>query len=467
MRYVVSTRPYEYCDCREVFADSRGEAVTEAVGIGGDYALDLTPWYVQAEGDVELSFKEARLQLGEVTDPTRVRWARLKADAGSTLADELATTLEPHVGQTLDLVELGSGKRLVRPVLEGITIRSDRATAIRLRGEGESKTMSVPVSGIARIIAGRETIHEADAKASSTALARSRRVRDLHDRQVAESRARMEANGVEPWPSLSAEEHATQVNELEAFLAEVQKDFPALAVSQTHEFLVATDIPAAQMAPFTAKLDAMHDFLCDLYGIPRGEPVWKGKCLVIAFLREEDFIAFEPRFMKVETRGAHGLCHQRSDGRVVMACHRGNDQSAFAHMLVHETSHGFNHRWLSPERIPNWLNEGLAEWVGTQVVPRSRQVPAKEAQARAFMQQTGSLGPDFLTAANSQAIQYGISSQLVKFLVARDRKKFAQFVRGIKEGMTAEESLEAAFNGSLANLIAAFGGAIGVPNLKP
>lgn len=33
--------------------------------------------------------------------------------------------------------------------------------------------------------------------------------------------------------------------------------------------------------------------------------------------------------------------------------------------------------------------------------------------------------------------------------------------------MTADESLEAAFKGSLADLIAAFGGSIGVPNLAP
>jgi hypothetical protein len=413
--------------------------------------------------------KRVPLQKVTVTFFLSIAWALLLACVGSTHADELATTLEPHVGKTLDLVELGSGKRLVRPLLEGITTRSDRATAIRLRGEGESKTMSVPVSGIARIIAGRETIHEADAKASSTALARSRRARDLHDRQVAESRARMEANNVEPWPSLSAEEHATQVAELEAFLAEVQKDFPALAMSQTHEFLVATDIPAAQMAPFTAKLDAMHDFLCDLYGIPRGEPVWKGKCLVIAFLREEDFIAFEPRFMKVETRGAHGLCHQRSDGRVVMACHRGNDQSAFAHMLVHETSHGFNHRWMSPEHLPNWLNEGIAEWVGTQVVPSCRQVPMKEARAAEFIKASGGVGENFFAADPDHhiaAVQYGIASSLVKFMVARDRKKFAAFVRGIKEGMSVEESLKDSFDASLADLVAAYGKAVGVPGLK-
>ena len=395
--------------------------------------------------------------------------AFLLAFTGATRADELATALEPHVGQTLDLVELGTGKRLVRPVLEGITTRGDRTTALRLRAEGEPKTTTVAVGGIAKIIAGRETVHEADAQASSTALARSRRARELHERQEAESRERMQAHGVEPWPPLTAEEHAAQVAELEAFVAEVQKEFPTLAVSQTHEFLVATDIPPAQMKPFTAKLDAMHDFLCDLYGIPRGEPVWKGKCLVIAFLREEDFAAFEPRFMKVETGGAHGLCHQRSDGRVVMACHRGNDASAFAHMLVHETSHGFNHRWMSPEHLPNWLNEGIAEWVGTQVVPHCRQVPMKEARAAEFMKAGGSVGDDFFAAGpehHINAVQYGIASSLVKFMVARDRKKFAAFVRGIKEGMTVEESLRASFDASLADVVAAYGKAVGVPGLK-
>jgi len=49
--------------------------------------------------------------------------------------------------------------------------------------------------------------------------------------------------------------------------------------------------------------------------------------------------------------------------------------------------------------------------------------------------------------------------------VARDRKKFAAFVRGIKEGMSVEESLEDSFDASLADLVAAYGKAIGVPGL--
>jgi len=398
-----------------------------------------------------------------------VLWTAAVAGGSPPRADDLADILEPHVGQTLDLVELGTGRRLVRPVLEGLTERNGKTAAIRLRAEGEPTTIAVAVAGIAKIIAGRETIHEAGPAQASAAQLRSRRVRELHEREEAESRVRMQAHGVEPWATLTAEEHAAQVAELEAFIAEVRTAFPSLAVTQTHEFVVATDIPPAQMEPYTAKLDAMHDFLCDLYGIPRGEPVWMGKCLVVAFLREDDFRIFEMRFMQVDTQAAHGLCHQRSDGRVVMACHRGTDAPAFAHMLVHETSHGFNHRWMSPQHLPNWLNEGIAEWVGTKLVPACRQVPMKEARAVDFMKAGGTVGPGFFDEgpdAHIDAKQYGIASGLVKLMVARDRQKFAVFVRGIKEGLSVEESLRKSFDASLDEVVAAYGRSVGVPGLR-
>jgi len=401
-----------------------------------------------------------------------LRGALLLACAAGTAAsraDDLGAALEPHVGGVLDLVELGTGKRLVRSTLEGVTSRGGKTVALRLRAEGESKAASVPLSGIVKIIAGRETIHESEAGGSGAAQIRGRRARERYEKQLAGSVERMRKNGVEPWPPLSAAEHAAQVAELEAFVAEVRQAFPRLQAGRTHEFLVATDIPAGQMAPFLASLDAMHDFLCDLYGIPRGQPVWKGKCLVVAFLGRDDFLAFEGRFMNTQAGDAHGLCHQRSDGRVVMACHRGDDASAFAHMLVHETSHGFNHRWMSPVGLPNWLNEGIAEWVGMQVVPACRQVPLKEAQAVDFLRARGDPGPDFFSDApdhHIEAVQYGIASGLVKFLAARDRGRFAAFVQGVKEGQGVEESLRQSFRASLDELVAAYGTAIGVPGLK-
>ena len=388
------------------------------------------------------------------------------ARAAETGADGLASRLAPHVGSVLDVVELSTGKRLVRPMLEGVTQKGDAVSAVRLRADGASKVTVVAISGVTRIVASRETIYEGKGKGSSAAQLRGKLTKEKYEKEKAASVERMKANGVSPWPTLSADEHAAEVTAVAAFMDDVREAFPALVRSETHEFLVLTDIPADQMGPYVAKLDAMHDFLCDLYGIPRGEPVWKGKCLVVAFLKEADFLAFEAKFMHAAVQGVHGVCHSSSHGRVVMACHRGDDPSAFAHMLVHETSHGFNHRWMSPQRLPNWLNEGIAEWVGTQVVPGCNQVPLKEARARAYIQETQSLGPDFFVADNIEAVQYGIASGMVKFLVAKDRKKFARFVRSIKEGTSVDDSLRDAFGASLDDVSAAFGQALGVPALK-
>ena len=102
----------------------------------------------------------------------------------------------------------------------------------------------------------------------------------------------MKARGVEPWPELSAAEHAAEVESLKAYVEQVRGVFPDLKVAETHEFIVASDIPPAELRPFLASLDTMHDLLCDLYGIPRGEPVCKGKCLVIAFRDVAAFKAF-------------------------------------------------------------------------------------------------------------------------------------------------------------------------------
>jgi len=381
-------------------------------------------------------------------------------------SEDLAAKLAALEGQTLDLVELGTGKRYVRPTLEKVVERNGTVVSLRLKPEGEPRGATVLLPGIVKIVAGRETIHEVEAKGKSVAQLRGRRAREAYEKQQAASRERMEKRGVSPWPTLSAEEHAAEVEALKGFVAEVREAFPALQVTETHEFLVATDIPPAQVGPYVASLDSMHDFLCDLYGIPRGEPVWKGKCLVIAFLREADFVAFEARFMKSPLQGVHGVCHQRSDGRVIMACYRGDDAPAFAHMLVHETSHGFNHRWMSPQRIPNWLNEGIAEWVGLKVVPGSNQVALKEAAAVQYMQARGDLGTEFFEAQNIEAIQYGMASGLVKFLTARDLKKFAAFVQAIKEGVPVEESLQASFGASLDELVKAYGSAVNAPGLK-
>lgn len=381
-------------------------------------------------------------------------------------ADELSTVLQPYEGQAVDMVELGTGRQLIRPKLERIVTKDDVTQSLRLIEQGQAQATTIRLPAITRIVAGRETVYEKAATGPAAKKAQQAREEYARDKQV--SWKRMAANGVRPWQELSAEQHAAAIKELEDHVAEVKKLFPALVVSETHEFIMVTDILPQVIAPYVANLDEMHDFLCSLYGIPRGEPVWQGKCLVFAFQREEDFRAYEGKFFRSQVRkGTYGRCHSYPDGRVIVACYQGSRPDSFATMLVHETSHGFNHRWLALRHLPNWLNEGIAEWVSAQVVPRCPDVPRREARSLAIMQQTGSLGPGFLTENNIAFDQYGTATLLVRFLVAKDRQKFGDFVRGYKEGMAAEESLKAAYGGSLDELITAFGTAIGVPGLKP
>ncbi len=377
---------------------------------------------------------------------------------------KLTARLDRAVGQTIDLVELTSGRRMVRPVLEGVTRQRGSATAIRVLVDPAAPPQTVQLSTVSRIIIDREVVFDAGPRGGA-ARPGSSRARDGGGRAAAASAARMRAHGIEPWPVRSAAEHAAEVADLQAFVARVRQDFPGLEEVSTHEFIFVTDIPAAEVAGVVASLDRMHDMLCDLYDIPAGEPVWLGKCLVIAFRREEDFLALMKRLMAAVPAGVHGVCNQTPGGRVVVAGHKGADQLSFEHMLVHETSHGFNHRWVSGVKLPNWLNEGIAEWIAQQVVPACRQVPAKEARALAVMQSTGSVGEGFFSATHINRDQYGIASGLVRFMAGRDRRRFKQFVRGVKEGMTVEESLTEAFNVSLDELLAMYAASLGLPRL--
>lgn len=379
-------------------------------------------------------------------------------------SDGLFQRLQRSVGRQLDAVELTGGRRLVRPVLDGVTRQRGEVTALRLLTDPAAPPRTVQLSGVTRIVIDREVVYDTGPTGDALRPGGARG-RDAGGKEAASSAARMRANGIEPWPAKTAADHAAEVHKLEQLVALVQRDFPGMRVETTHEFIFATDIPTGEVAGVVASLDRMHDLLCDLYDIPAGEPVWLGKCLVIAFQREEDFHAFGRRVTGEIPAGVHGACHQSPDGRVFVTCHKGPDQLVFEHMIVHETSHGFSHRWLSPVKLPNWLNEGIAEWIACQVVPACRQVAAKEAKARALMATTGTVGNDFFTAANIAGDQYGIASGLVRFMAGRDRRRFKRFVRGIKEGATVEDSLSTSFNLSLDGLLTAYAGALALPAL--
>jgi len=281
--------------------------------------------------------------------------------------------------------------------------------------------------------------------------------------------ARLEARGVKPWPVVSDEEQKKALEAQEAFVAEVRKAMPSLQRVETKHFIFVTNIPPQQAGPFVVSLDKMYEMMCQMYGIEQGQQVWLGKAVVFAFLNQIEFMQFEQRFMQHSpSPTTYGLCHQSRDGNVVISCYRGDQAHDFGQMLVHETSHGFIHRYKTPLRLPSWVNEGMAEYIGQLIVPGSDAVKIKQQVALEQLKQTGSLGGNFFALdKNIDTWQYGVAFGLNNFMIQNNQQAYVKFIEGMKEGMSWEESLQASFECTPQQLVTAYGRAIGMPLLRP
>ncbi|MCH8046320.1 MAG: hypothetical protein IID44_21640 [Planctomycetes bacterium] len=281
-------------------------------------------------------------------------------------------------------------------------------------------------------------------------------------------RERLANRRIRAWPHMTRAEHEKVLEDRLAYLKKVSETFTSLRLYQSNFFLFASNIPAAHIVPYVKALDAMHVKMCEMYRIKKGTPVWRGKCVVIAFSRREEFVAFEQKFMRhAPGPTVNGLCHSRSNGDVTISCFAGKSKSNFAHMLVHETSHGFNHRFQTSRHIPSWINEGIAEVVGELMVPASRSVKLKESSAMRTLNAMPRVGGNFFGARNNiQGWQYGIASHITKFLIKTNPKSFVAFIQGVKEGMTPEESLAQYYGATYDQLLIAYGRSIGLPNLQ-
>ena len=263
------------------------------------------------------------------------------------------------------------------------------------------------------------------------------------------------------WKHLTFDEQETFLSRQTAFVKDVReklKQIP-LRLVETEFFTFVTDLNGAEVDGYIVYLDAMYAELCKAFGLPPDKNIWAGKCVVFAFREQRTYLGFEAAVMKVNpttVANTQGLCHQNGDGTVIFAGYKGNN-NFFGHVLVHETSHGFVHRYLSSARAPSWLNEGMADWLADKVV-KGKQIGQRQRSAAANVKRKGNWG-DVLNIPRITGEQYGICSVLIEILVARDggRGKFKEFFDGMKEGHSAQECLKEHFNMTYAELQGIYG----------
>jgi hypothetical protein len=133
-------------------------------------------------------------------------------------------------------------------------------------------------------------------------------------------------------------------------------------------------------------------------------------------------------------------------------------------VLVHESVHGFLHRFRTPVNVPSWANEGLAEVIATELVEapfRPGHMKARENLSRQLLQQRGTLGGLF-EADHIVAWQYPVAETLCAFMIRQNKRGYVDFIIGIKEGLSWEESLAQRYKAPKAKLVPAYGASLGL-----
>ncbi len=277
--------------------------------------------------------------------------------------------------------------------------------------------------------------------------------------------------GVWLWPELTDEQQKTEVAEQKKYLEKISRYFSGLnmQLQETRHFLFLSVFTPAQAAVYTPYLDSMHEELCKAYGIKNRDKVWKGKVPVIVFGRSDQFMEFEKVFFNnpAVPQQAQGLAHMDSTGKVSISCWCGTDPYYFGGVLVHETTHGFNHRYKSPQRLPSWLDEGVADWAAIAVVRGNRGARNRVRDALIQAKKQGNLGGDFFTAEQINGWQYGLAAGMTDFLLKTNSKAFRELLDGIKSGKKWEDALQESYGVTPAELTAQFGMSVGIPGLVP
>jgi hypothetical protein len=270
------------------------------------------------------------------------------------------------------------------------------------------------------------------------------------------------------WPKLNDDEMAKAVTELKAFAQETQTQLKRpLQNFETKYFLFYSDLPPKEAQNWASLLDRMYVQLADMFAVKKGDNIWRGKALIFVFAQADDYRRYEKELLHTDSGTSAGMCHSFGNGDVKIAFYRQRDDLEFAHVLVHESVHGFIHRYRTPVPVPSWANEGLAETIATDLVPQRGRRETVKSSAREELQAHKSHMGDFFTADHIVGWQYPVAEMLCTFMIQAGKKNYVDFIKGIKDGLTWEQSLEQKYKAPLDRLAAVYGQWLGVKGLDP
>jgi len=222
---------------------------------------------------------------------------------------------------------------------------------------------------------------------------------------------------------------------------------------ETDHFLIWTDWPAPFHERLVHSCETMYAALCRVFGISTAEQVFLAKCPLFCFESKARFLRFARSFDGFDGKEAIGYTRSiERNGHVhVVLLRRGRaeeDFERFEYTLVHEGTHAFLHRLYSPRLIPNWVNEGLAEFMSDQVL--GERCPARgnaELLAAQYVRHDWPVAPLLASVEPIGVHQYAIAHSLIAFLAGMKEGSLRGMIRRLKAGDGFAEALSAEFGG--------------------
>ncbi len=257
------------------------------------------------------------------------------------------------------------------------------------------------------------------------------------------------------WGTLDEAHQADAVAQLKRFADETkEKVSPDLSLYETKFFLFYSDLPVAEARRWAGLLDRMYARLSELFGVKRDVNVWRGKGLIFVFREKSDYQRFQRVMHNTDPRWSAGMCHQFGNGMVHIAFYRQADELAFARVLVHESVHGYLHRYRSPARIPSFANEGLADVIASELVPRKGWEHYARFAAREALREHR-MDHGFFTDSWAPW-KYPVGEALCGFMIQQNKRGYVDFINGIKDGLEWEDSLRTKYGAPVDRLVPAF-----------
>jgi len=265
------------------------------------------------------------------------------------------------------------------------------------------------------------------------------------------------------WPELTQEEQNAAVlamrEEAAKILGKVGLDVVPV---ETEYFLFYSDMPRKETAQWARELDKMYARLAEIFDLADGRNIFWGKAVIMVFNDQDRFRLVEAQaFNHLANPWAAGFCHQRGPMVFVNFYRQPNDFD-FAAVLVHETVHGFMHRYLTPVRLPTWANEGFAEYVASISFRQSPVDRGRREQALGFVRAGGDVGSilamDYRdnTWPGPDSIGYSVSYLLVSLMIQDRPRNFGRWVQAVKQGKEWRQALVEDFGADGRTLIDRF-----------